>query len=141
MYADLRAQSVISGGLPIAVRHIESVVRMSEAFAKMHLRDHVRDDDVDNAIKVKAFTASKPSMCLLEIYTLHLPYVLAGYARVVYSSAKDISSTIAAENLEEVHHIRRGEEQFAHARAAEVDQITTSISRGEILHFSSRIPC
>lgn len=42
----------MSGGVPIAVRHIESVVRMSEAFAKMHLRDHVRDDDVDNAIKV-----------------------------------------------------------------------------------------
>jgi DNA replication licensing factor MCM2 len=52
LYADLRAQSLVSGGVPIAVRHIESVVRMSEAFAKMHLRDHVRDDDVDNAIKV-----------------------------------------------------------------------------------------
>lgn len=28
---------------------------MSESFAKMHLRDHVRDDDVDNAIKVISF--------------------------------------------------------------------------------------
>ena len=53
LYADLRAQSLVSGGVPIAVRHIESVVRMSESFARMHLRDHVRDDDVDNAIKVR----------------------------------------------------------------------------------------
>jgi len=52
LYADLRKQSQSSGGVPIAVRAIESVVRMAEASARMHLRDHVRDDDVDMAIKV-----------------------------------------------------------------------------------------
>lgn len=38
--------------VPIAVRHIESLIRMAEAHAKMHLRDHVRDDDVNVAISV-----------------------------------------------------------------------------------------
>ena len=52
MYADLRAQSAISGGVPIAVRHIESIMRMAEATARMCLRDYVRDDDIDFAIKV-----------------------------------------------------------------------------------------
>ena len=52
LYAELRQQSAISGGVPIAVRHIESVMRMAEASAKMHLRDHVREDDTDLAIKV-----------------------------------------------------------------------------------------
>lgn len=52
LYADMRQHSISSGGVPIAVRHIESVMRMSEAFARMHLRDFVRDDDVDRAIKV-----------------------------------------------------------------------------------------
>jgi DNA replication licensing factor MCM2 len=52
LYADLRAQSAQTGGVPIAVRHIESIVRMAEASARMHLRDHVRADDVDVAIKV-----------------------------------------------------------------------------------------
>lgn len=52
LYADLRKQSASSGGVPIAVRHIESVMRMAEASAKMHLRDHVRTDDVDRAIRV-----------------------------------------------------------------------------------------
>jgi len=52
LYADLRKQSALSGGVPIAVRHIESIMRMSEASAKMHLREFVRQDDVDTAIKV-----------------------------------------------------------------------------------------
>ena len=51
LYADLRRESATSGGVPIAVRHIESVMRISEAHAKMHLRDHVRDDDLDVAIR------------------------------------------------------------------------------------------
>ncbi len=34
------------------MRHLESIIRMSEASARMHLRDHVRRDDVDLAIKV-----------------------------------------------------------------------------------------
>jgi DNA replication licensing factor MCM2 len=52
LYADLRSQSMASGGVPIAVRHIESICRMSEASARMHLRQYVREDDVDMAIKV-----------------------------------------------------------------------------------------
>lgn len=52
LYAELRSQSAVTGGIPIAVRHLESIVRMAEASARMHLRDHVRRDDVDLAIKV-----------------------------------------------------------------------------------------
>ncbi|KAL3821899.1 hypothetical protein ACHAXA_008433 [Cyclostephanos tholiformis] len=48
----LRKESTSSGGVPIAVRHIESIMRMSEAHAKMHLRDYVRDDDMDASIKM-----------------------------------------------------------------------------------------
>ena len=49
-YADIRRESQVVGGIPIAVRHIESVLRMSESHAKMHLRDYVRTDDIDSAI-------------------------------------------------------------------------------------------
>jgi DNA replication licensing factor MCM2 len=52
LYVALRRESANSGGVPICVRHVESIMRMSEAHAKMHLRDHVRDDDVDAAIKM-----------------------------------------------------------------------------------------
>jgi len=52
-YSDLRQKSMSSpGGIPIAVRHIESILRLSEARAKLHLREYVRSDDVDMAIRI-----------------------------------------------------------------------------------------
>jgi DNA replication licensing factor MCM2 len=53
LYAELRRESMVgTGSIPITVRYLESIVRMSEAFARMHLRDHVRQDDIDAAIAV-----------------------------------------------------------------------------------------
>lgn len=52
LYIDLRRESISSGGMPIALRHLESIVRMSEAHARMHLRNYVRDNDVNAAISV-----------------------------------------------------------------------------------------
>ncbi|KAF6250945.1 minichromosome maintenance protein 2 [Scenedesmus sp. NREL 46B-D3] len=52
VYSRLRKESYRSGGLPIAVRHLESMIRMSEAHARMHLRDRVTQEDVNLAIRV-----------------------------------------------------------------------------------------
>lgn len=38
--------------MPVAVRHLESMVRMSEAHARMHLRDKVVPADIDVAIRL-----------------------------------------------------------------------------------------
>ena len=51
-YSELRKESDVQGGIPIAVRHLESIIRISEAHAKIHLRDVVRNDDMDVAIKI-----------------------------------------------------------------------------------------
>lgn len=51
-YAEIRRESSVAGGIPIAVRHIESIVRMSEACARLHLRDYVRLEDIDFAIEM-----------------------------------------------------------------------------------------
>ena len=51
LYAELRKHSNVSGGIPVAVRHVESIMRMSEAHARMHLRNSVREDDVNIAIR------------------------------------------------------------------------------------------
>jgi DNA replication licensing factor MCM2 len=45
-YAEVRRLSDQSGGIPIAVRHIESIIRISEAHAKAHLRNMVTDEDM-----------------------------------------------------------------------------------------------
>lgn len=52
LYSDLRRESEITGSIPITVRHVESMIRIAEAHARMHLRDFVRNDDVDMAIRV-----------------------------------------------------------------------------------------
>eukprot|EP00741_Cyanophora_paradoxa_P011238 tig00020554_g10857.t1 len=52
LYAELRRESATGDGLTIAVRHLESIIRMSEAHARMHLRDHVKDEDLNVAIRV-----------------------------------------------------------------------------------------
>lgn len=61
LYIDLRKESMSSGGMPIALRHLESIVRLSEAHARVHLRDYVREDDINTAIAVmlESFFASQ----------------------------------------------------------------------------------
>lgn len=41
-----------TGSIPITVRHIESLIRIAESHAKIHLRDYVLDEDVNMAIRV-----------------------------------------------------------------------------------------
>ena len=80
LYADLRKQSALSGGVPIAVRHIESVMRMSESNAKMHLREHVRQDDVDTAIKVmlESFLQAQKAAVRTQLQRSFRKYIIFG---------------------------------------------------------------
>jgi DNA replication licensing factor MCM2 len=52
LFSDLRRESLATGSYPITVRHLESMIRMAEASAKMALREYVRPDDIDMAISV-----------------------------------------------------------------------------------------
>jgi DNA replication licensing factor MCM2 len=52
LYTKLRKESSRGGGMPIALRHLESIIRMSEAHARMHLREYVNEADVDLAISM-----------------------------------------------------------------------------------------
>lgn len=52
VYADLRKESRTTGSFPITVRHLESILRIAEAFAKMRLSDFVSQNDLNRAIKV-----------------------------------------------------------------------------------------
>merc|ERR1712241_371684 len=52
MYTALRQESMKTGSIPITVRHIESMIRVAESHAKMHLREFVSEDDVNMAMRV-----------------------------------------------------------------------------------------
>jgi len=51
-YAEIRKESESVGGLTIAVRHLESLLRIAEAHSKMCLREQVRNEDVDFSIQM-----------------------------------------------------------------------------------------
>ncbi|KAH9506430.1 MCM DNA helicase complex subunit [Dermatophagoides farinae] len=51
LYSELRRESMLTGSIPITVRHIESIIRCAEAHARMHLRDAVGENDVNIAIQ------------------------------------------------------------------------------------------
>mmetsp|Transcript_44732 Transcript_44732/g.103455 ORF Transcript_44732/g.103455 Transcript_44732/m.103455 type:complete len:867 (-) Transcript_44732:58-2658(-) len=49
-YRDIREASFHSGGAPMTARHIESIIRLAEANARLELRQHVLPKDLDNAM-------------------------------------------------------------------------------------------
>ena len=51
LYQQLRRESEVSNGVPIAVRHIESIMRISEAAARMRHSHTVSDSDLNLAIR------------------------------------------------------------------------------------------
>lgn len=61
VYSELRRESMSTGSVPITVRHVESMLRMAEANAKMHLRQFATEDDINMAIRVtlEAFVSTQ----------------------------------------------------------------------------------
>ncbi len=61
LYTALRRESEVSNGVPIAVRHIESIMRISEAAARMRHSNVVSDKDLDLAIRttMESFIAAQ----------------------------------------------------------------------------------
>jgi DNA replication licensing factor MCM2 len=55
-YGDLRNKSNQFDGINIVTRHLESLIRMSQASARMHLRNIVENQDIDIAIGVMLTT-------------------------------------------------------------------------------------
>ncbi|KAA8917620.1 hypothetical protein TRICI_000221 [Trichomonascus ciferrii] len=52
VYADMRHEYLKNNSLPITVRHLESIIRLSESFARMRLSDYVSKNDIDRAIRI-----------------------------------------------------------------------------------------
>ncbi|VDO06877.1 unnamed protein product, partial [Brugia timori] len=51
-FAEMRKESLATGSVAVTVRHVESLIRLAEAHAKMHLRSYVCDEDVNVAVRV-----------------------------------------------------------------------------------------
>ena len=65
LFADMRRESLATGAYPITVRHLEAIMRISEAFSKMRLSDYCSSQDIDRAIAVTvdSFVGSQKVSC------------------------------------------------------------------------------
>jgi DNA replication licensing factor MCM2 len=68
-YQLIRAEAFRTGGAPMTARHVESIIRISEAFARIELREHVLPQDLDHAIAVmfESFTQSQKHQVAEEL--------------------------------------------------------------------------
>lgn len=76
-YKDLRAEAFRSGGAPMTARHMDSLMRITEAFARMELRDYVTEKDVDNAmaIMLESFIQSQKHQVAEELRKKFRKYI------------------------------------------------------------------
>ena len=75
VYTELRREAGMTHAMPVAVRHLESMIRMSEAHARMHLREKVEPQDIDIAIRLmlESFIQVRPHpACMLCAPTMPL---------------------------------------------------------------------
>ncbi|KAK4498111.1 hypothetical protein PRZ48_010767 [Zasmidium cellare] len=78
LFADMRRESLATGAYPITVRHLESILRISESFAKMRLSEYCNAADIDRAIAVAvdSFVGSQKVSCKKALARAFAKYTL-----------------------------------------------------------------
>ena len=95
LFADLRRESVATGSFPITVRHLESMIRMAEASARMSLREYVRADDIDLAISVaiESFVNAQKMSIKKTLQRVRHPHLF------VFSLSSDSDTAVATQGF------------------------------------------
>jgi len=78
-YKDIRAEAFRSGGAPMTARHVESIIRIAEASARLELRQHVTSKDLDNAIAsmLESFIQSQKHQVAEELRNKFKKYIVS----------------------------------------------------------------
>ncbi|PHH91431.1 hypothetical protein CDD83_525 [Cordyceps sp. RAO-2017] len=79
LFADMRRESLATGAYPITVRHLEAIIRTSEAFSRMRLSEYCSAQDIDRAIAVTvdSFIGSQKLSCKKALARAFAKYTLA----------------------------------------------------------------
>ncbi|KAK3326450.1 MCM2/3/5 family-domain-containing protein [Apodospora peruviana] len=79
LFADMRRESLATGAYPITVRHLEAIIRISEAFCRMRLSEYCAAQDIDRAIAVTvdSFVGSQKVSCKKALARAFAKYTLA----------------------------------------------------------------
>ncbi|KAF5121968.1 DNA replication licensing factor mcm2 [Metarhizium brunneum] len=78
LFADMRRESLATGAYPITVRHLEAIIRISEAFCRMRLSEYCSTHDIDRAIAVtvESFVGSQKLSCKKALSRAFAKYTL-----------------------------------------------------------------
>lgn len=79
-YSEMRAEAFRTGGAPMTARHMDSLIRLAEANARIELRHHVNSRDIDNAIAVmlESFIQSQKHQVAEELRKKFRRYLAQG---------------------------------------------------------------
>ncbi|TDZ35168.1 DNA replication licensing factor mcm2 [Colletotrichum spinosum] len=79
LFSDMRRESLATGAYPITVRHLEAIIRISEAFCRMRLSEYCSAQDIDRAIAVtvESFVGSQKISCKRALARAFAKYTLA----------------------------------------------------------------
>jgi len=79
-YSELRGEAFRTGGAPMTARHMDSLIRLAEANARIELRHHVNSRDIDNAIAVmlESFIQSQKHQVAEELRRKFRRYLAQG---------------------------------------------------------------
>jgi DNA replication licensing factor MCM2 len=142
LYSDLRRESMSSGGIPIAIRHIESIIRMSESHAKMHLREYVIEDDVNMAIRVMLesfITSQKFSVMrtLRKHFKKYITYKKDSFELLLYVLKSMVNESLNYKRLKSQASNDRGGSWADETVEIEVDEYTARATEMQITNLTA----
>ncbi|KAM0674143.1 MCM DNA helicase complex subunit [Gurleya vavrai] len=113
LYSELRKESMVMGSIPITARHIESIVRMAEAFARIHLRNIVLIEDIDSAIEValESFISAQKYSVTKALRKKFLKYMNSGLEILFYVLNELFNEKIKMEDKSDFIKVREFEKR------------------------------
>jgi len=130
-YKDIRAEAFRSGGAPMTARHVDSLMRIAEANARMELRQHVTSRDVDNAISVmlESFIQSQKHQVAEELRKQFKRYVVQ--ATPMYEQFVNLLERLFREKFEQMRQARGVAPEMAEVWV-EMDELRSQIEANEL---------
>lgn len=109
LYLTMRAQSSLGNSIPVTTRHLESLIRLSQARARLELREEVTEEDAEDVVQLLHES-------LLDAFTTDTGEVDFG-RKGGMSLSKQMKSLVSALNREVTI---RGSNMFARQDIAEI---------------------
>lgn len=120
-YKDIRAEAFRSGGPAMTARHIDSLVRIAEANARLELRQHVTSRDVDNAIglMLESFIQSQKHQVAEELRKQFKKYTIQ--ATPLFESFANLLERLFRDKLEQIRAARGEAPELAEVKVDMAD--------------------